>query len=149
MECPDGGALLGRLYCFRPTDRPDLPAGLDVLMSTCNESGVPLVGHKLQGLCTKLVFLGIDVDTVTGHLCLPLGKLHCLRTMLQDWQGSQGQHKKGNQTLIGSLHHACKVVKPGLSFLRRMLALLHRSGAGIATRPHHHIRLNREFHPDL
>lgn len=42
------------------------------------------------------------------------------------------------QSLVGLLNHACKVVKPGRSFLRRMIDLLHRHG------DHNMIRLGGE-----
>ena len=46
------------------------------------------------------------------------------------------------QSLVGLLNHACKVVKPGRSFLRRMIALVHQGNHSI-------IRLNRDFRADL
>ena len=46
--------------------------------------------------------------------------------------------------MIGTLHHVCKVISPGWSFLRRMIDLL------CAFRsPHHQIRLNVDFRRDL
>jgi len=43
-----------------------------------------------------------------------------------------------------TLQHACKVIRPGRSFLRRAISLL-----SVAKRPHHHIRLNHGFKSDL
>ena len=45
---------------------------------------------------------------------------------------------------IETLHHACKLIRPGHSFLRRLIALL-----GVTKKRHHHIRLNREFQSDI
>ncbi len=42
------------------------------------------------------------------------------------------------------MQHACKVIIPGRSFLRRVIALL-----SVAKKRHHHIRLNNEFKADL
>ena len=47
-------------------------------------------------------------------------------------------------SLIGTLHHACTVVRPGHSFLRQAITLL-----SLAKRPHHHIRLNASFRSDI
>ena len=47
-------------------------------------------------------------------------------------------------SLIGQLQHAFCVVKPGRSFLRRMIEL-----ARIAKELHHRVRLNRGFRSDL
>ena len=51
------------------------------------------------------------------------------------------------ESLIGTLNHACKVVRCGRSFLRRMLNLLH----GVPAPPMrlYLIRLNRAFRSDL
>ena len=47
-------------------------------------------------------------------------------------------------SLIGLLQHACRVVRSGRSFLRRMINL-----SSVAREPHHHIRLNMGFRSDL
>ena len=51
--------------------------------------------------------------------------------------------------LIGHLNHACKVVRAGRSFLRRMLDLLHSRSDQTHTKATTPIRLNREFRADL
>ena len=122
---------------------------LDILISTCAELGVPLAKHKQEGPCTRLTFLGIEIDTVSGQLRLPTEKLERLKQMLREWGDRKACTRRELESLVGSLNHACKVVKPGRSFLRRMLDLLHHSGAHSAPQPHHHIRLNREFRSDL
>ena len=48
------------------------------------------------------------------------------------------------QFLVGSLQHACKVVSPGQSFVRRMHELLKRGNKGSDD-----LRLNREFGADV
>ena len=108
-----------------------------------------MASHKTERPCTRLVFLGIEVDTVAGELRLPVEKLHRLKTMLREWNDRKACTRRELESLVGSLNHACKVVRPGRSFLRRMLDLLHRANLGMAQRPHHHIRLNREFRSDL
>ena len=123
--------------------------GLDSLISTCGELGVPLARHKQEGPCTQLTFLGIEMDTVHGCLRLPVEKLDRLKRLLEEWNDRKACTRRELESLVGSLNHACKVVRPGRSFLRRMLDLLRRSSAGAAPRPHHHIRLNREFRSDL
>ena len=45
--------------------------GLDTLILMCAELGVPLAEHKQEGPCTRLTFLGIEIDTTQGILCLP------------------------------------------------------------------------------
>ena len=101
--------------------------------AVCAWLGVPMAPHKREGRTTCLVFLGIEIDTVAGELRLPEEKLSHLMSLLQEW------------SLI--LVHACKVVRPGRSFLRRLLDLLHatssRRGGNCV------IRLNRSCQADI
>ena len=77
---------LDNFILLGPPSDPTCQWDLDVLICTCSELRVPLAEHKLQGQCTKLVFLGIEVDMVNGHLHLPSEKLHWLRVILEEWQ---------------------------------------------------------------
>ena len=52
--------------------------------------------------------------------------------------------KRQLQSLIGTLKHACQVVRPGRSFLRRMIKL-----ERVPKRPHYFVRLNTSFRADL
>ena len=123
--------------------------GLDTLIATCAELGAPLVRDKQVGPCTRLTFLGIEIDTTHCILRLPADKLERLTGMLAKWTDRKACTRRELESLVGSLNHACKVVKPGRSFLRRMLDLLRWSSAGPAPQPHHRIRLNRAFRADL
>ena len=120
---------------------------LRTLVSVCETLGVPLATHKTEGPTTCLSFLGIELDTVAGELRLPTGKLHRLQALLQEWEPRKVCTRKDLESLIGLLNHACKVVRSGRSFLRRMLDLLHSQH-----RPPHSqvpIRLNQGFRSDL
>ena len=91
-----------------------------------------------------LIFLGIEIDTVSGELRLPAEKLQCLITLLNEWGDRRACSRKDLESLIGLLNHACKVVRSGRSFLRRMLDLLHSVPRGNG-----YIRLNAGFRSDL
>ena len=94
-----------------------------------------------------LTFLGIEINTRTGTLCLPADKLARLKATLVQWSSRRScQRRQLESLIIGTLQHACRVVKPGRTFLRRMIDLLRIPGA---TEGHHHIRLNRGFRADL
>ena len=94
------------------------PAGSDeckgAICRTCADLGVPLAMEKLEGPVTQLtLFLGIEIDTAV--LRLPLDKLARVRTALWQWSHWRSCTKRQFQSLIGSLQHACKVIKPGPS----------------------------------
>ena len=57
--------------------------------------------------------------------------------------------RKELESLIGLLNHACKVVRPGRTFLRRMIDLLHARSLPTHAGKNTPIRLNAEFRADL
>lgn len=74
---------------------------------------------KMEGPTHCLTFLGIKVDTQAGALRLPQEKLGPIRSALRQWQHRKSCTKRELESLIGTLQHACRVVRPGKSFLRR------------------------------
>ena len=119
-------------------------AGLEVLLETCKQLGMPIAAQKVEGPATCVTFLGIEVDTGAMVLCLPQDKLHCLKSKVAEWQSHRSCRKEEVEALIGHLSHACKVVRPQRRFLRRMIELL-----AVAKKHHHHIRLSSTFRADL
>ena len=120
---------------------------LEILNRECCQLGVPIADHKRDGPTTCLTFLGIEIDTEAGQLRLPTDKLQRLLSVLHEWENRKSCTCKELESLIGLLNHACKVVRSGRSFLRRMLDLLH----AIHHPPHSTtpIRLNLGFRSDL
>ena len=130
-----------------PPRSPVCADALDVLNRTCGELGVPIAEHKRDGPTTCLTYLGIEVDTMASQLRLPQEKLQRLQSLLVEWGNWKVCERRQLESLVGTLNHACKVVRCGRSFLRRMLDLLHRAPAPTG-RPYL-IQLNREFRSDL
>ena len=113
-------------------------------LQLCEQLGVPIASHKVDGPATSLVFLGIELDTLAGVVRLPPEKLLRLRTLIIQWKERKSCNKRELLSLIGQLQHACRVVRPGRTFLRRMIDL-----STVAKELHHHIRLNAAFRSDL
>ena len=132
-----------------PPKSIECACALDTALTACSELGVPISAHKVEGLATDITVLGIRIDTVARTLSLPTDKLQRLQRLLTAWGDKKSCSRRELESLVGLLNHACKVVRPGRSFLRRMLDLLrHRDPTG-ALRPHHFIRLNCSFRADL
>ena len=110
----------------------------------CHQLGVRLSLKKLEGPSVELSFLGLQLDTDRMEIRLPEDKLSRLRQSLEEWKQKRSCTKRELLSLLGVLHHACKVVRPGRSFLRRMIEL-----SKVVKLLHHHIRLNVEFRSDL
>ena len=128
-------------------DSPQCVEALATLTGTCARLGVPLADHKREGPTTCLTYLGIEMDTLEPQLRLPLEKLTRLQTLLAAWGDRKVCGRQELESLLGTLDHACKVVRSGRCFLRRMRDLLH----GVPRVPSHTrpIRLNRAFRSDL
>ena len=108
-----------------PPDSPECATALRILDKTYAQLGVPIADHKRDGPTTCLTFLGIEVDTTAGQLRLPQEKLLRLQSLLSEWGDRKVCERRELESLVGTLNHACKVVRAGRSFLRRMLDLLH------------------------
>ena len=142
-RCPT--ALPGRLSFRRPPPTgPGCAHALAAALETCRELHCPVSDAKVEGPSTRLVFLGILIDTVAGELRLPEAKLCRLRTLLARWHCKRSCRKRDLLSLIGFLQHAATVVRPGRIFLRRMIDL-----SCAVRRPHHRLRLTASFRSDL
>ena len=106
--------------------------------------GVPLKWSKVEGPTTELTFLGIVLDTIKGEIRLPQEKLGQLASLVSVWSHQKTCWKQELLSLIGKLAHACKVVKHGCTFLRRMIDTAQR-----ARQLDHWIHLTVEFQSDL
>ena len=129
---------------FGPPDSPVCGRNLALLSEECTCLGAALADEKSEGPTTLLPFLGIEIDTVEATLRLPPEKLQRLQRMTAEWQHRKSCKKRELESLIGVLQYACKVIRPGRSFLRHMIALL-----SSVRSEYHHIRLNSQFRSDL
>ena len=129
---------------FGPPGTEDCERALTTTLSLCQRLGVPVSQKKLDGPTTCLVFLGVELDTVALELRLPGDKLSRLRHIIAAWRGKKSCTKRELLSLIGHLQYACKVVRYGRTFLRRMINL-----STAVKELHHHIRLNASFRSDL
>ena len=117
---------------------------LDILLALCEELQVPISPEKLEGPSTTITFLGILLDTNRQEARLPPTKLQELQVKLNEWSSRSYCTKQQLQSLIGSLSFAAKVVRPGHTFLRRMIVL-----SKTVRSLNHHIHLTPEFRLDL
>lgn len=115
-----------------------------IILSVGGSLGLPF--HKCEGPTCCLIFLGIEVDTEAMELRLPQVKLDNLRSLIKLWLDRKACTKHQLESLIGHLNYACKVVRPGRTFLGRLINLLKETKA---KRPRDFIRLNQEARSDL
>lgn len=77
-------------------------------------------------------------------LRLPPAKLEHMRVELRSWRGMKACKKRELLSLIGVLSHACKAVRAGRTFLRRLIDL-----STLVKHLDHHVRLSREVRSDI
>ena len=123
---------------------PQCSESLAALLGCIEFLGFPVAVEKVEGPSSRLTFLGIEIDADALVLRLPGEKLSALKGLIASWRGRRWCIKSELQSLAGKLQHACKVVHPGKSFLRRIFELLKGTHQG-----HHHIRVNRALRSDL
>ena len=105
---------------------------------------MPLASEKQEGPSTCITFLGIIIDTQHQELRLPSEKLERILATLTECERRKSCTLRELESLIGTLQHACTVIRPGRTFLRNAIPLLK-----MATKQHHHIRLSVEIRSDL
>ena len=112
----------------------------------CKQVGMPISLDKTFWGTTKLVFLGLLIDTVAQVVCIPIEKVEKIGQMLT--QLLERKSKKLTllelQQVCGHLNFICKCVIPGRAFTRRLYRATSK-----AKLSHHRIRINGNIRADL
>ena len=116
----------------------------NIIIQTCTDLGISLALEKLEGPMMCLTFLSIETNTLDGTRRLPQDKFDHLQQTLQLWSRCRSCTRLELESLIGLLQHACRVVRPGRSFLCQLIDLLRSPH-----RPHYHIHLNCQSWADI
>ena len=116
-------------------------------LQVCDEIAFPVSLEKTFWSTTKLVFLGLLIDTINQCVCIPVDKISKAVDLIE----SVLLKKSGKATLnqlqkiCGFLNFLGCCVIPGRAFTRRLYAYT----ANDKLKPHHHIRINAEMKADL
>lgn len=95
-----------------------------------NSLGLTTAEEKTVGPATKIVFLGILIDSENMTISLDRERIASIRTLLCEWLDKTTCSLHGLQSLIGTLSWAANVVAHGRIFIQQLRALEQR---------HHHI----------
>lgn len=99
---------------------------------------------KLIWPTSKIVFLGLQIDSVEMVVSIPLQKINTIIEKVRTALQSNKMSLKQLQSLIGSLSFVCKAISPGRAFLRRLIDLTKGT-----TRAWHQIRITVGAKQDL
>ncbi len=117
---------------------------LERILAACQRLGVPIAPEKCAGPASVLVYLGLELDSNQMEVRLPEEKLRRTLGLVREWVGWKACKRKELDSLLGHLQHTATVVRPGRTFVRRLIELL-----ATARAPGRWIRLNESTREDL
>ena len=104
---------------------PDVAhASYDCLFHLMKDLGLTISDKKLVAPSTKVVCLGVLINTEEGTFSIPPEKLHQIIDTVCQWLNRAFCTKRQLQSILGLLLYVHKCVKPARAFLNRMLAIL-------------------------
>ena len=127
-----------------PSNSDVCELGLRQFFSLCDKLNVLVKHSKTVWPSTCVSVHGIELDTVAMEARLPADKLENLSALLSKYKCRKRIQLGELQSILGHLNFACKVVKPGRCFMRRLYDLT----CGKINK-HHYIKLNAESRADL
>jgi len=114
----------------------------------CRWLKIPMSAAKTEGPVTRLVFLGIELDTVKMCARLSDERLAALKAMLLVWVSRDTGSFQEISSLTGMLNFACNVVRPGRTYMRRLIAFTTELTARHAPR-RKQFHLGADVHADI
>ena len=106
------------------------------------ELGLTISEKKLVSPSTKVVCLGVLIDTENATISIPEDKLAQIQVTVTQWLSKHACTKRQLQSILGLLLYVHKCVRPAHVFLNRMLELLRASHTSQKT-------LTQDFKRDL
>ena len=88
---------------FGPPGPEGCSKALARALDLCARLGVPIAAHKTEGPATRIIVLGIELDSVSRMVQLPEEKLVRLQTEVRSWRGRRSCAKRELLSLIGQL----------------------------------------------
>lgn len=110
----------------------------------CASLGVPLAVEKEEGPVTKLIYLGLGIDTEEFKIYIPEEKLCKLKIQLNHALTRSKITLKELQSLAGSLAFCSKALPSARAFNRRFYGAM----SGVS-KPYHFIRVSRGMKEDI
>ena len=122
---------------------------IQLFLDICEQINFPVSLEKTVWASTRLVFLGLLIDTVQRIICIPVDKIdkayRLIHLVLNNRKNKATVHQI--QQLCGYLNFLCKAIIPGRAFTRRIYSLT--AGNLKTLKKHHHVRVTIEVKNDL
>ena len=116
-------------------------------LEICDLISFPVSLEKTFWATTKLVLLGLLIDTINQCVCIPVDKVAKVVSLIEGilLKKSKKVTLHQLQKVCGFLNFLGQCVVPGRAFTRRLYAYT----SSDKLKPHHHIRINSEMRSDL
>ena len=103
---------------------PKAQESFEKMCKLLKDLNIPISEANLTAPTTKIVCLGIEIDSVRASMSIPPGKLEEILHACQSFSKLSYFSKRQLQSVIGSLMFIHKVVKPARYFINRLLDTL-------------------------
>lgn len=117
---------------------------MNELMALLRQLGFSINYSKVIGPDTNITFLGVEIDTHTYTLSLPMPKLIELVADLNAVRKKHTVTVHNLQSICGKLNWAAQVIYGGRIYMRRLI-----NAMSLSQRPNHHINISSEMKRDL
>lgn len=117
---------------------------LQIMMDTCSDLGFSLNPSKVTQPNAVMEYLGIILDTNLMQARISTERLANVLSELNTWCHRTTATKRQILSLIGKLTFVSRVVRPGRTFVRRMISI-----ASSVPHLHHKVHLSDGFHKDV
>ena len=136
--------ILDDVITVSAKNSPDCLQSLERFIELCEELNIPLNHDNTVKPTTIAILHGIEVCTESMTARLPDDKLEKAKCLIHNLCFKKKTTLRELQEVLGFLNFACRVIKPGRAFLRRLYDLTH----GISS-PFHHIKISQGARKDL
>ena len=98
--------------------------GFNTLIELLQNLGFSINWGKVIYPYQRLIFLGVEIDTILRRLILPQRKIAEIHEILQFSLSKDKLTKRELQSIIGKLNSASHVIYGGCTFLRQIIAFV-------------------------
>ena len=113
----------------------------------CEQIRFPVSMEKTYWGTTRLVFLGLLLDTVNQVVEVPIEKIEKALNLIREVIGKRSIMLKQLQKICGFFNFLGRAVIPGRAFTRQLYMFT--KGSEGKLKAHHHIKMNQEIKKDL
>lgn len=109
------------LLAFPAQQTKEAKEGMRKAMELAHYLGLSMAASKAEGPTHQLTFLGIQLNTLEMIARLSADRLHELLSLLASWENKGSADESELASLLGVLDWACRVIRIGRPFKRRIV----------------------------